>query len=113
MNDRLLQLDTYSELLRPVTLKSIDIDMIVDSIFKNLLMKKESHNAYIPTYYHNDLFWLEYDDKYCYMWVSSNVKIFFENLGVSEKKAESYIKRMMNRHHNISRVKLLKFFILN
>jgi len=40
VNDRLLQLDTYSELLRPVTLKSIDIDMIVDSIFKTFNEKR-------------------------------------------------------------------------
>jgi len=89
--------------------------MAIEPFFKNLVFKK------LPTQNNNDFYCDVRDDKYYFeyscqylgghLMASHMVEVMFENMGVSRKKAEWYIKRMMNRHHNISRVKYFAFYV--
>lgn len=114
--DRELQLKTYGELIQPVfKMKPIDIDMEIESFFQNLIISQGSSEYYKKNIYctNIDQFCFEYDyqiEGLMSLGCSQHVKIMFENLNVPEKKSFRYITRMMNRHHNISKVNRVYYF---
>lgn len=116
-NDRELQLKTYSELIQPVTRKKpIDIDMEIEPLFKNLYITPHSAHYRCKKIFHDtrtNQFRFEYDfqcEGLMSLGCSYSIKEMFEKLGIIEKKSFRYIMRMMNRHHNISKVNRVYYF---
>lgn len=115
-NDRDIQLKIYSDFIKPVKRKSIDVDMEIESLFENLVIHSDSYIYHKKNIYHDsriNMFCFEYDyqlEGLMSLGCSKRIRLMFENMGITEKKSFRYITRMMNRHQNISKVNRIYYF---
>jgi hypothetical protein len=124
--DRKLQLDAYNKLTKTsFKKKRIDIMMEAEVLFKNLVLDEEESNRYhdatgkISKFIYKDArtgeFIFEYQPRYAYndgsIMCSHRVRLLFKNMGITEKKSESYVRAIVNRLYNISRAKYFAYFV--
>lgn len=114
-NERELQLKVYSDFLQPLKRKSIDVDMEIESLFKNLAISDQSSKYHGKKIYYDsrtNQFCFEYDYEFeglRSIGCSQRVKLMFQNMKIPMKKSFRYILRMMNKYHNVSRVNSIHY----
>ena len=106
INDRIDQLNLYAEEFPSVRITSIDKEIVFETIISQL---KKDVCRYSPLSYdyYIDLknkMWLQYDPRSTHIYIRSEMKLVYDVLQLNEKKGERLLRRLINRHLNISRI---------
>lgn len=124
--DRKLQLEAYNKLTKSsFKKKRVDIIMEAEVLFKNLILDEKESKQYlddkgkITKFIYKDSrtgeFIFEYQPRYLYddgsIMCSHRVRLLFKNMGITDKKSESYVRAILNRLYNISRAKYFGYFV--